>query len=66
MYMIDDRDAEDAIKDLDGQEFGRQRRRLVVQWAKVPEMNSHPLKDSRYQLQVSTVMHAYMDLCQDL
>ena len=62
MYMIDDRDAEDAIKDLDGQEFGRQRRRLVVQWAKVPEKNSHPTKES------TTAFHtpAYVDLCQFL
>eukprot|EP00897_Mesotaenium_endlicherianum_P004539 jgi/Mesen1/4112/ME000216S03373 len=34
VYMEDDRDAEDAIRALDRLEFGRQRRRLVVEWAK--------------------------------
>ena len=33
--MDDDRDAEDAIRALDNLEFGRQRRRLRVEWAKV-------------------------------
>lgn len=33
--MEDDRDAEDAIRALDNLEFGRQRRRLRVEWAKV-------------------------------
>lgn len=32
--MEDDRDGDDAIKDLDGTEFGRQRRRLRVEWAR--------------------------------
>ncbi|CAK9208439.1 unnamed protein product [Sphagnum troendelagicum] len=35
VYMDDERDAEDAIKGLDNIEFGRQRRRLCVEWAKV-------------------------------
>ncbi|KAJ7538334.1 hypothetical protein O6H91_11G043900 [Diphasiastrum complanatum] len=32
--MEDERDAEDAIRGLDNIEFGRQRRRLCVEWAK--------------------------------
>jgi len=32
--MEDERDAEDAIRHLDNMEFGRQRRRLSVEWAK--------------------------------
>ncbi|KAG6546210.1 hypothetical protein Mapa_012248 [Marchantia paleacea] len=32
--MEDERDAEDAIRALDNTEFGRQRRRLCVEWAK--------------------------------
>lgn len=35
VYMEDERDAEDAIRHLDNMEFGRQRRRLSVEWAKV-------------------------------
>ncbi len=35
VYMDDERDAEDAIGGLDNTEFGRQRRRLCVEWAKV-------------------------------
>jgi arginine/serine-rich splicing factor 4/5/6 len=35
IYMDDDRDADDAIRALDNYEFGRQRRRLRVEWAKV-------------------------------
>lgn len=35
IYMIDERDARDAIRGLDNYEFGRQRRRLRVEWAKV-------------------------------
>jgi arginine/serine-rich splicing factor 4/5/6 len=34
VYMDDERDAEDAIKGLDNIEFGRQRCRLCVEWAK--------------------------------
>ncbi|KAL3699245.1 hypothetical protein R1sor_017267 [Riccia sorocarpa] len=34
IYMEDERDAEDAIRALDNTEFGRQRRRLCVEWAK--------------------------------
>lgn len=34
VYMDDERDAEDAIRHLDNMEFGRQRRRLSVEWAK--------------------------------
>lgn len=33
--MDDERDAEDAIRGLDNVEFGRQHRRLRVEWAKV-------------------------------
>ena len=32
--MEDERDAEDAIRNLDNTEFGRQRRRLCVEWTK--------------------------------
>ena len=35
MYMEDERDAEDAIRGLDRTEFGRQSRRLRVEWTKV-------------------------------
>jgi arginine/serine-rich splicing factor 4/5/6 len=35
VYIDDERDAEDAIKGLDNIEFGRQRCRLCVEWAKV-------------------------------
>eukprot|EP01018_Ginkgo_biloba_P012730 Gb_39834 [translate_table: standard] len=34
VYMDDERDAEDAIRGLDNTEFGRQRRRLSVEWAR--------------------------------
>lgn len=34
VYMEDERDAKDAIRGLDNTEFGRQRRRLSVEWAK--------------------------------
>lgn len=34
VYMGDERDAEDAIRSLDNREFGRQKRRLCVEWAK--------------------------------
>uniref|UniRef100_A0A0C9RYX6 TSA: Wollemia nobilis Ref_Wollemi_Transcript_1944_1041 transcribed RNA sequence n=1 Tax=Wollemia nobilis TaxID=56998 RepID=A0A0C9RYX6_9CONI len=34
VYMEDERDAEDAIRGLDNREFGRQRRRLSVEWAR--------------------------------
>jgi hypothetical protein len=37
VYMDDERDAEDAIRGLDNVEFGRQHRRLRVEWAKVLE-----------------------------
>lgn len=37
VYMDDERDAEDAIRGLDNVEFGRQHRRLRVEWAKVHE-----------------------------
>lgn len=36
--MVDERDAEDAIRALDNTEFGRQRRRLCVEWAKVSKL----------------------------
>lgn len=35
IYMEDERDAEDAIRGLDRKEFGRQGRRLRVEWTKV-------------------------------
>lgn len=35
IYMEDERDAEDAIRALDRTEFGRQGRRLRVEWTKV-------------------------------
>ncbi|KAH9316980.1 hypothetical protein KI387_018749, partial [Taxus chinensis] len=34
VYMSDERDADDAIRGLDNREFGRQRRRLSVEWAR--------------------------------
>eukprot|EP00250_Pteridium_aquilinum_P008539 c18024_g1_i3 orf=309-893(+) len=34
VYMSDEADARDAIRGLDNYEFGRQRRRLRVEWAK--------------------------------
>ncbi|CAI5527314.1 unnamed protein product [Closterium sp. Naga37s-1] len=34
VYMDDERDGDDAIRALDGMEFGRQRRRLRVEWAR--------------------------------
>ncbi|KAG1671897.1 hypothetical protein FOA52_003464 [Chlamydomonas sp. UWO 241] len=37
VYMLDKRDGDDAIKDLDDREFGYKRRRLKCQWAKVAE-----------------------------
>ena len=33
--MVDERDAEDAIRGLDRIEFGRKGRRLRVEWTKV-------------------------------
>lgn len=35
VYFEDERDAEDAIRDLDNTPFGYDRRRLSVEWAKV-------------------------------
>lgn len=35
VYMDDERDAEDSIRGLDRYEFGRQGRRLRVEWTKV-------------------------------
>ena len=35
VYMCDKRDAEEAMRKLDDQEFGHKRRRLKLQWAKV-------------------------------
>lgn len=34
IFMKDSRDGDDAIRSLDGMEFGRRRRRLRVEWAK--------------------------------
>lgn len=39
VYMEDERDAEDAIRRLDQYEFGRNRRRLRVEWTKVITVN---------------------------
>ncbi|CAI7841230.1 unnamed protein product, partial [Closterium sp. NIES-53] len=53
VYMDDERDGDDAIRALDGMEFGRQRRRLRVEWARgegpvkqreVERRNSKPSK----------------------
>ncbi|CAI5463548.1 unnamed protein product [Closterium sp. Yama58-4] len=53
VYMDDERDGDDAIRALDGMEFGRQRRRLRVEWARgegpvkqreVERRNSRPSK----------------------
>ncbi|KAH9328609.1 hypothetical protein KI387_000717, partial [Taxus chinensis] len=41
IYMDDERDAEDAIRGLDKTEFGRQRRRLCVEWTKQAERGNH-------------------------
>ncbi|GLJ46025.1 hypothetical protein SUGI_0969590 [Cryptomeria japonica] len=41
IYMDDERDAEDAIRGLDKTEFGRQRRRLCVEWTKQADRGSH-------------------------
>lgn len=38
VYMDDERDAEDAIRGLDRMEFGRQGRRLRVEWTKVCDL----------------------------
>jgi splicing factor, arginine/serine-rich 4/5/6 len=35
VYMEDERDADDAIRRLDGIEFGRKGRRIRVEWTKV-------------------------------
>lgn len=35
IYFEDERDAEDAIRALDGAPFGEGRRRLSVEWSKV-------------------------------
>lgn len=40
IYMDDERDAENAIRGLDDTEFGRQRRRLCVEWTKHPARGS--------------------------
>ena len=40
--MCDKRDAEDAIRKLDDQEFGYKRRRLKLQWAKVGFIDLFP------------------------
>lgn len=41
IYMEDERDAEDAIRGLDRFEFGRQGRRLRVEWTKVGCCSPH-------------------------
>lgn len=41
MYMEDEQAAKDAIRGLDNLEFGRQRRRLCVEWAK---QNDGPIR----------------------
>lgn len=39
VYMEDEHDAEDAIKRLDGIDFGRKGRRIRVEWTKVSRCN---------------------------
>lgn len=41
VYMKDKRDAEDAIRKMDGREFGYKKRKLVCEWAKTAE-NDRP------------------------
>ena len=55
MYMEDERDAADAIRALDNYEFGRQRRHLRVEWAKVVKIYSKDLK-WQWVLSFSTVL----------
>jgi len=45
--MEDERDAEDAIRALDKTEFGRQRRRLTVEWTKHAERGLRRSEDGR-------------------
>jgi len=47
IYMDDERDADDAIRGLDKTEFGRQRRRLCVEWTKHPERGNRRLESGR-------------------
>ncbi|XP_002964906.2 serine/arginine-rich splicing factor RS41 isoform X1 [Selaginella moellendorffii] len=47
VYMEDERDAEDAIQDLDNVEFGRQRRPLRVEWAKQGDSAIKRREDAR-------------------
>ncbi len=47
IYMEDERDAEDAIRGLDNTEFGRQRRRLTVEWTKHAERGLRRSEDGR-------------------
>lgn len=49
MYMVDERDAEDAIRKLDGREVGYKRRPLKVQWAKVRARSWEPARHSFVQ-----------------
>ncbi|GLJ46038.1 hypothetical protein SUGI_0969990 [Cryptomeria japonica] len=47
IYMDDERDAEDAIRGLDNTEFGRQRRRLCVEWTKHADRGSRRSEGGR-------------------
>ncbi|KAH7441387.1 hypothetical protein KP509_03G035700 [Ceratopteris richardii] len=47
VYMNDERDARDAIRGLDNREFGRQRRRLRVEWAKQADGAIRRREDAR-------------------
>jgi len=47
IYMEDERDAEDAIRGLDNTEFGRQRRRLTVEWTKHADRGLRRSEDGR-------------------
>jgi len=47
IYMEDERDAEDAIRGLDNTDFGRQRRRLTVEWTKHADRGFRRFEDGR-------------------
>jgi len=47
IYMEDEQDAEDAIRGLDGTEFGTQRRRLSVEWTKNADRGVRRSEDGR-------------------
>jgi len=47
IYMEDEQDAEDAIRGLDDSKFGRQRRRLSVEWKKPADRGFRRSEDGR-------------------